>query len=89
MVELSIQMPKMSKVPKMPHRGVGPYGPEAKVKVFYRFYQKKKQDMLLYAFIDFWFCILQIPSVYNKDGAQRHQYFRQFRHFRHFRHLFL
>jgi hypothetical protein len=32
-------MPKVSKLPKMPHRGVGPYGPEAKVNVFYLFYE--------------------------------------------------
>jgi hypothetical protein len=28
--------------------------------------------MLLYSLTDFWFCMLKIPGVYNKDGAKRY-----------------
>jgi len=31
---------------------------------------KKKQGMLLHLLTDFWFCMLKIPGVYNKDGAK-------------------
>jgi len=48
--------------------------------------KRKKNGMLLYPFTDFWFCMLRVPSVYNKDGAKRRHNFRHFRQFRHFRH---
>jgi len=42
---------------------------------------KKKKGMLFDWFTDFWFFMLKIPGVYNKDGAQQSQNFRHFRHF--------
>jgi hypothetical protein len=35
------------------------------------FIKRKKQGMRLYSFADFWFFMLKIPGVYNKDGATR------------------
>jgi len=32
-------------------------------------------------FTDFWFFMLKIPGVYNKDGAKQRHNFRHFRHF--------
>jgi hypothetical protein len=43
--------------------------------------KRKKQGMRLYSFTDFWFFMLKIPGVYNKDGAKRRHNFRHFRHF--------
>jgi hypothetical protein len=45
------------------------------------FIKRKKQGMRLYSFTDFWFFMLKIPGVYNKDGATRRHNFRHFRHF--------
>ncbi len=33
------------------------------------FIKRKKQGTILYLLTDFWFCMLKIPGVYNKDGA--------------------
>jgi hypothetical protein len=32
------------------------------------FIKRKKQGMRLYSFADFWFFMLKIPGIYNKDG---------------------
>ena len=42
------------------------------------FIKTKQQGMLLYSLTDFWFCMLKISGVYNKDGAKRRQNFRHF-----------
>ncbi len=54
------------------------------------FIKTKQQGMLLYSLTDFWFCMLKISGVYNKDGAKRRHnlsrasWSNDFRHFRHF-----
>jgi hypothetical protein len=42
------------------------------------FIKTKQQGMLLYSLTDFWFCMLKISGVYNKDGAKRRHNFRHF-----------
>ncbi len=38
---------KVPKLPKIPRRGVGPYGPEAKVNVFYLFYENRNSRQVV------------------------------------------
>jgi hypothetical protein len=46
-MKLLEKMPKVPKLPKMPRRGVGPYGPEAKVNVFYLFYENRNSRQVV------------------------------------------